>query len=86
MWRNKIRPMPAPCSSAATTKSALRKVRVSARARRAIGGQTVRAMAMTAFSMPGPRLAEKARARTRLGKERKISVIRINTISTHPPR
>ena len=38
------------------------------------------AIAITAFSMPGPRAAEKASARTRLGKDRKISVMHQNNI------
>ncbi|MNE72924.1 hypothetical protein D3C80_1689040 [compost metagenome] len=81
-----IRVGEAPCSSTATTKSALRNDSVSARARRAIGGHEVSAMATTACSRPGPRAAMNASARTRLGKEMKISVMRMKTVSTTPPK
>ena len=67
-------------------KSLRRIVSVSARATRAYGGQAVKAMAMTAFSMPGPRAETKASARISRGKARKTSVTRISTVSTQPPR
>ncbi|MNT87635.1 hypothetical protein D3C72_2280780 [compost metagenome] len=86
MWRRMMRLEEAPCSSTATTKSALRSDRVSARARRAIGGQEVSAMATTACSRPGPSAAMNARASTRLGNEMKMSVMRMNTVSTMPPK
>ncbi len=47
--------------------------------------RAVTAMAMMAFSIPGPRAATKARARMSLGKARKMSVMRIRSVSTKPP-
>jgi len=43
-------------------------------------------MAITAFSMPGPRAAAKASASTRRGNARKMSVMRISTVSAAPPK
>ena len=67
-------------------KSERRSVNVSARATRAPVGQAVIEMAITALSMPGPRAATKASARIRRGKARKMSVTRIKTASTQPPK
>ena len=67
-------------------KSLRRIVRVSARATRAYGGQAVHAMAMIAFSMPGPRAETNASARMRRGNARNTSVTRMRTVSTQPPR
>ena len=53
-WPSTIRSGPAPWRRIAAMKSLRRIVSVSARATRAYGGQAVKAMAMTAFSMPGP--------------------------------
>ncbi|MNW11883.1 hypothetical protein D3C71_2094330 [compost metagenome] len=64
----------------------MRKVIASARARRAIGGHEVKAMAMIALLRLGPSAATKASDRMRLGKDRKISVMRIITVSNLPPR
>ncbi|MCY1247558.1 hypothetical protein D9M72_609020 [compost metagenome] len=58
----------------------------SARASRAIGGQEVSAMAMMALLRLGPNAATKASDRMRLGNDRKMSVMRIITVSTLPPR
>jgi hypothetical protein len=44
------------------------------------------AMAMIAFSIPGPRAATKASARISLGIERKTSVIPIRVLSIQPPK
>ena len=63
-----------------------RMVSVSARATRAYGGQAVQAMAMIAFSMPGPRADTNASARMSRGKARNTSVTRMRTVSTQPPR
>ena len=52
---------------------------------RAYGGHEVMAIAITAFSMPGPSAATKASARISFGKARKMSVVRISTASTQPP-
>ncbi|MDT4887555.1 hypothetical protein FQZ97_1240180 [compost metagenome] len=86
MCRRMTRVLDAPWSCTATTKSALRSGSVSARASRAIGGHAVSAMAITACSSPGPRAAMNANARTRLGKEMKMSVMRMNRLSTQPPK
>ena len=43
-------------------------------------------MAMMALVMPGPSAATKASASTRLGSDRKMSVTRISTASTQPPK
>ena len=43
-------------------------------------------MAITAFSMPGPNAAAKASARISRGNARKMSVSRIRTASTQPPK
>ena len=44
------------------------------------------AIAMTAFSIPGPSAATNASARISRGKARKMSVTRISAASTSPPR
>jgi hypothetical protein len=66
-------------------QSAWRITSVSARAMRADGGHEVIAIAMAAFSMPGPRAATKAKAGIKPAKARKISVMRISTASSQPP-
>ena len=65
--------------------SVLRIVSVSARAIRAYGGHDVIAIAITAFSMPGPSAATNASARISRGNARKMSVMRISAASRSPP-
>jgi hypothetical protein len=76
----------APWSRTAAMKSAFRRLSVSARARRAIGGQAVSEIAMMALVMPGPSAAANPSASTNPGNDRKMSVTRISTSSTIPPK
>jgi hypothetical protein len=84
-WPITMRVSEAPMTRAAAMKSLDRMVSVSARARRASGGQPVRPMAMMALSMPGPSAEVSASARIRRGNARKMSVTRISAASTQPP-
>ena len=80
-----MRALEAPWRRTAAMKSAWRTVMVSARAMRAYGGHAVIAIAMMAFSMPGPSAATNASARIRRGNARNTSVMRISTVSSQPP-
>ncbi len=63
MWRSTMRHGEAPIISTAAMYSVCRIVSVSARAIRAYGGHDVMAIAITAFSIPGPSAATNASAR-----------------------
>ena len=43
-------------------------------------------MAMMAFSMPGPERRDEGQRQDQRGNDRKMSVIRISTVSTQPPK
>ena len=56
------------------------------RTRRVYHGHQVMMMAIARLRRLGPRMATKAMARTRAGKARKMSVTRMITSSSQPPK
>ena len=86
MWRKMIFQPLWPIERAARTYSLSRRVRNSARTKRAVPVQLTRPITAMMIQMFGPRMAMALRIRKNEGKQSRASTIRMRTLSIHPPK
>ena len=86
MWRSNIRQVEQPDKRATDTKSRWRRLRVSARTRRATPIHEVRPMTIMMLVRLGSRKAMTERIRKNEGKQSMMSTPRMIPSSTRPPK